>query len=197
MDHRFEREALLQEHLEEGEVGALLERLGEREFGGDPRPTVAAVIEATGADPIEVGRLLAEIRGEAFERRFERAFAQHTQELGDHEERIDKLESRAARLETFALRPPVSDSPSSHAREEVKPSPVVAPWNDLNEVSLATYWILAIGALVMLYILVGPHEEAKPPEPPLMGRPFPGWEPRDVVEARELSPFGTRVKSSR
>lgn len=114
MSLQFEREALMKEPLEDAEVHALLERLGEAQFAGDERATVGAVIEATGADPVLVARYLAEIRGKAFEERYRGAFE-------DHETRIDSLEERAARLER--ARPPVLHKPPAprpYTREQLE-----------------------------------------------------------------------------
>jgi hypothetical protein len=85
-----EQNELLGERLSDAEVRELLERLGDESLGGPEEPTVGAVIEATGASPLEVGRLLAEIRQESLERRFSETF-------DDHEGRIEKLELTGVR----------------------------------------------------------------------------------------------------
>lgn len=102
MANEFDRASLLAEPLGEAEVRELLERLGQAEFGGDERATVGAVIEATGADPVQIARFLAEIRGKALEERFKSAF-------DDHETRIDRLEERTTTLERT---PPVIRRPA-------------------------------------------------------------------------------------
>jgi hypothetical protein len=76
---------LLSECLSEAEVRELLERLGDASLGGPEEPTVGAVVDATGASPLEVGRLLAAMRQESLERRFCETFE-------NHEDRIEKLE---------------------------------------------------------------------------------------------------------
>ncbi len=78
-------EDLLSEQMSDAEVRTLLERLGSKEFGGSESATVGAVVEATGTDVEIVGRLLAEIRKENFEKRF-------GLQLKDHGRRIDTLE---------------------------------------------------------------------------------------------------------
>lgn len=86
---------LLAEPLSDAEVRTLLERLGSQEFGSSENATIGAVIEATGSDPVTVGRLLAEIRKEDFEERF-------GLQLKDHGRRIDTLENKAQRIERNA-----------------------------------------------------------------------------------------------
>jgi hypothetical protein len=86
-------DALLVEELTSDEVQELLERLNVRDFGGSENPTVGAIVEATGSDPVTVGRLLAEIRKEDFEERF----GLH---LKHQDRRIESLEERAKRLES-------------------------------------------------------------------------------------------------
>lgn len=78
---------LLAEPLSDAEVRTLLERLGSREFGGSEEATLGAVVEATGAEPALVGRLLAEIRKGEIEQKF-------GSQLQDHTERIETLEER-------------------------------------------------------------------------------------------------------
>jgi hypothetical protein len=85
-----EQKELLAERLSAIEVSELLERLGNASLGGPEESTVGAVIEATGASPLEVGRLLAEIRQENLERRFSETF-------DDHEDRIERLELTGVR----------------------------------------------------------------------------------------------------
>lgn len=82
-----EQQELLQERVSNDELHELLERLGQAELGGPEAPTVGAIVEATGASPVEIGRLLGQIRQEQFEKRFSDTFQ-------DHEHRIEKLESR-------------------------------------------------------------------------------------------------------
>lgn len=98
---------LLSEELTDGEVRTLLERLGSREFGGSESATVGAVVEATGSDPTTVGRLLAEIRKEDFEKRF-------GLQLKDHDQRIETLEERSSRLE----REQQTERPNSYLKNE-------------------------------------------------------------------------------
>jgi hypothetical protein len=81
-----EQRELLQEHVTDAELRELLERLGKAEMGGPEEATVGAIVEATGASPVEVGRILSQVRQEQYEQRFAETF-------DDHEERIEKLES--------------------------------------------------------------------------------------------------------
>src|SRR6476659_6924458 len=85
-------EQLRAESLTDQEVHELLERLGAKEFGGAENATIGAVAEATGNEPEAIGRLLAEIRKEDFEKRF-------GLQLGEHEARIETLEERTERLQ--------------------------------------------------------------------------------------------------
>lgn len=199
MDLRTEKESLLREHLEENEVRLLLERLGEREFGGDPRPTVGAVIEATGADPIEVGRLLAQIRGEAVGRRFEAAFAQHAGELEEHEGRIEHLEDRASRLESLTKRRSVPAVPSQPLLEGNEPAKrLESPRSHAyEEFDLGRFWILAVGAVVLLGILLGLPDSEPPPSDPVFSTPFPEWRPPAVEAVPDPTPLEARLGSRR
>ena len=83
--HELELEALAREELTPAELRALLERIGQAELGGSDAPTVGAVAEATGKAALEVGEMLASLRGEDFRRRFEHV-------LSNHEGRLRRLE---------------------------------------------------------------------------------------------------------
>lgn len=61
---------LLSQEITDEELRDLLTRLGEIEFAWSPRTTLKDVVEATSADPVVIGRLLAEIRKEDWEERF-------------------------------------------------------------------------------------------------------------------------------
>lgn len=90
MDQEFDLEAqneLLAEQLTGDELHQVLERLGQDEFLSSDAPTVKDVVEGTGANPVAVGRALAEVRKQSFDERFAAAF-------GDHEKRIGELESK-------------------------------------------------------------------------------------------------------
>jgi hypothetical protein len=97
-------EELRAESLTDQEVHELLERIGARDFGGAENSTIGAVAEATGKDPEAIGRLLADIRKEDFEKRF-------GLQLGEHESRIETLEERTARLQRLEAGP---DAQSTH-----------------------------------------------------------------------------------
>ena len=83
---------LQSEPLSDQEVHELLDRLGAKEFGGSEQATIGAVAEATGSDAVTIGRLLAEIRKEDFEKRF-------GLQLGEHEARLETLEERTDRIQ--------------------------------------------------------------------------------------------------
>lgn len=77
---------LLAEELSTEETRALLERLHLEAPGSSEHVTLAAVIEATGADLEIAARHLADIRQEDFEARYDRR-------LDDQDFRLDRLES--------------------------------------------------------------------------------------------------------
>lgn len=87
------REELPTEPMSDSELRVLLARLGQEEFDASPQATVGAVVEATGADPVVIARLLGEIRQEAFEQRFAQTFGLHEQVLVEHAERLERLET--------------------------------------------------------------------------------------------------------
>ncbi|MCB0826190.1 MAG: hypothetical protein KDC26_08365 [Armatimonadetes bacterium] len=97
----IEERVLMREELTDGEVSEILTRLSYNEFGGSEKATVGAVCEATGAGPLVVGRMLAEIRqtnlDELINQRFE-AFEDRVDEqdekLKHHARKIGALESR-------------------------------------------------------------------------------------------------------
>jgi len=80
-----ESDDLLREQVSDDELRIILERIGQQEFGGEPATTVQDIVEGTGTDPIVIGRILGQIRKEAFEERF-------GLQLDDHEKRINKIE---------------------------------------------------------------------------------------------------------
>ena len=86
IDHQAQEE-LLSEQLTGDELREVLERLGSTEFALNDYSTVRDVVEGTGADPVSIGRALAEVRKQDFEERFASAF-------GEHEKRIHELEER-------------------------------------------------------------------------------------------------------
>ncbi len=77
-------ELLIQE-ITDDELKELLRRLGEIEFAWNPKTTIRDVAEATSADPVLLGRLLADIRKEDWEERF-------GLRVEDHEDRLERIE---------------------------------------------------------------------------------------------------------
>jgi len=63
-EQQVDRADLLSERLNADELRTLLERLQTHEAAAAAMPTVGAVVEATGADPTLIARLLADIRGQ-------------------------------------------------------------------------------------------------------------------------------------
>lgn len=82
----------MRETVSDDELRIILERLGQEEFGGEPATTVQDIVEGTGADPIMIGRILADVRKEEFEKRFGLQLKHHEQRIEEHEERIEKIE---------------------------------------------------------------------------------------------------------
>jgi len=88
MQSDFDRHVLEQiasVELSPDEVRAVLERLGQEEFGLDGTTTVRDVVEATGADPTDIAAALQAVRGANLAHVYGRR-------LDDHEHRITRLE---------------------------------------------------------------------------------------------------------
>lgn len=101
---------LLTEALTNAEVQMLLARLGSAEFGGSENATVGAVVEATGADAVTVGGLLADIRKGNIETI-----------LQGHESRIQNLEQSTSYV--AYPRPPTNSLfiPFNYPKTDVDP----------------------------------------------------------------------------
>jgi hypothetical protein len=89
---------VLREPVSEAESRQLLDRLAVSEFGGSGESTLGDVCEASGATPLVIGRMLAEIRGKTWEQLFgqklnalERKLRTHDDQLNDHGERISMI----------------------------------------------------------------------------------------------------------
>lgn len=96
VDHeptRATEKELLAEQLSDAEVRHLLERLSVEEFELPGGATVGAVVEATGASPVIIARIVGEVRRGSFEARFEDTF-------GRHEDHLEELHSRVSSLES-------------------------------------------------------------------------------------------------
>lgn len=81
---------LLTQEISDEELKELLRRLGEIEFAWNPKTSIKDVVEATSADPLLIGRLLADIRKEDWEERF-------GLQVDDHEDRIERIEEEQRR----------------------------------------------------------------------------------------------------
>jgi hypothetical protein len=86
---------LRQQEITDAELRELLERLGQEEMGGSGLSRVGDVVEATGASSQVIGRMLADIRKDDWERRFglrqevvEKKVETHGRILSDHERRL-------------------------------------------------------------------------------------------------------------
>ncbi len=103
-------EELAAQELTPTELRSLLERIGRQEFGGSDAPTVGAVAETTGLSPLEVGQLLADLRGVAFQERFGALLANHEQRLTFIEQKFtgtvpSKIKDYSRDAENFKLKP--------------------------------------------------------------------------------------------
>lgn len=85
-------EELLNEEVTPDEMREILQRLGQREFGGSPNSTIRDIAEGTSADPILIGRLLAEIRNEELQSRL-------GIKVEEHEQRIEHIEHVQAEVQ--------------------------------------------------------------------------------------------------
>ncbi|HXH61312.1 MAG TPA: hypothetical protein VNI20_08125 [Fimbriimonadaceae bacterium] len=83
LDQKF-RNDQFDDRLSEDEVQAIIKRYGERQAGGDTRPTVTDVAEALQVEPTVVERLLRDIRSSESEKQLK--------------ERLDALELENAQL---------------------------------------------------------------------------------------------------
>jgi len=81
---------LLTQEITDDELKELLTRLGEIEFAWNPKTSIKDVVEATSADPLLIGRLLADIRKEDWEERF-------GLQVDDHEDRLERIEEEQRR----------------------------------------------------------------------------------------------------
>lgn len=95
---------LLSQEITDEELRDLLTRLGEIEFAWSPRTTLKDVVEATSANPVVIGRLLAEIRKEDWEERF----GLRLSEVEERVTRVEKQASASAPKEVYIVTPPYS-----------------------------------------------------------------------------------------
>lgn len=114
MEHSFQgsTDDLLKEVVSDGELRIILDRLGHEEFGGDPATTVQDIVEGTGADPVVIGRILADVRKEEFEKRFGLKLEQHEQRIDEHEERIEKIEKEERKPPVTVINQTIVNSPT-------------------------------------------------------------------------------------
>ncbi len=165
-------EQLLAEHLDDVEVRQVLERLSFEQFVFETGATVGAVVEATGATPLTIARIVGEIRKTSFEARFQQTF-------GRHDRRIEALEGTTKSLKqqlVQALRrtrsapdaEPVGEESDWEDRSQervlnVQPNPTrrhrqrrnVERTDPLESMD-ATLWVVGIFiALLALYAMVG------------------------------------------
>lgn len=136
----LEIQQLMQEPLAADEVRVLLERLGEHEFAPPDVATLAAVVEATGAEPLKVAQLLSDIRGQTFQARLQvvlerqQAFMEQQRWVDGHQDsRLSSLERRSMAMEPPRLRlPPVPEAErtmsQSHSPEFSETAGVLNTW---------------------------------------------------------------------
>lgn len=147
------RDDLLAEPLSDAEVQTLLERLGAHEFGGPETATLGAVVEATGSDAATVGRLLAEVRKEDFEKRF-------GLELKDHGRRIESLEERANKESqeprNGAAKRYLREEPERNIYHERSLDLMAREDKEIEEHGLDGRWQAIIFALFIIFIATFP-----------------------------------------
>lgn len=110
-------ELLIQE-ITDDELKELLRRLGEIEFAWNPRTSIKDVVEATSADPLLIGRLLADIRKEDWEERF-------GLRVDDHEDRLERTEEEQRRTRRLLNFTSMARTKSIQHRAEM-PTPAVS-----------------------------------------------------------------------
>ena len=170
-------EQLLAEHLDDVEVRQVLERLSFEQFVFETGATVGAVVEATGATPLTIARIVGEIRKTSFEARFQQTF-------GQHDRRIEALEGTTKSLKHQLVRAlrrtrsapeaePVGKESDWEERSQarvfnVQPNPTarqiesarrrrnVERTDPLESIMTATLWVVGfcVGMLV-IYALAG------------------------------------------
>jgi hypothetical protein len=157
--HDPEYEALVAEELTSEEVRDLLERLNAQDMGGSENATVGSVVEATGSDPLTVGRLLAEIRKEDFEERF-------GLKLDEHGARIDSLEGRLKSVH----KPVRSSQPLDHY-QQVALDRLAEQERQRETMKPVAIVIIAIAIMLalLLFLAAGQQPPVTPP-PPFSGR---------------------------
>ncbi len=96
---RATEQELLAEQVTDAEVRLIMERLSFEQFEC-PNATVGAVVEATGATPITIARILGQIRKTAFEERFNETFLVHEERLDHLEDKTELLDTRIRRAES-------------------------------------------------------------------------------------------------
>lgn len=178
-------EEILREPLSKSEVGQLLARYGAHEFAPPDVPTLGAVVEATGADPIALAQMLAEIRGETFAQRLQRVLEQQqafmdsqVQVEGAQESRLSDLERRAKDLErrrAARAKPPPAptawDLPEVE-RDALRLSPRQGPPEyrpEGREMGIPGLIALAVFAIFFFYWV---QQVMTPPAPPWGDSPF-------------------------
>lgn len=105
-------DSLLQETVSDDELRIILDRLGHEEFGDDPATTVQDIVEGTGADPVVIGRILADVRKEEFEKRFGLQLQKHEQRIDEHEERIERIENEERKPPVTVINQAFVNSPT-------------------------------------------------------------------------------------
>jgi len=108
LSHKFKRsEDVMNEHLTDEEVEAIIKRYGEAQAGASTQPTVKDVAEALHVDPSVVAKLLEDVRGAK------------TQE--DLQARLDALEEENAELRERAEKSEYATSEMWHDYSERRP----------------------------------------------------------------------------
>ncbi len=126
---------LLSQEITDEELRDLLEQLGEIEFAWSPKTTLKDVVEATSADPVVIGRLLAEIRKEDWEERF-------GLRLGSVENRVTQIENQQPK------------DPSQHSHQILLDSEEVEELRQLADERRREKAVGIVAVLIILPILL-------------------------------------------
>ncbi len=128
-----QREELLAEEVTDAELREILDRLGQDEFGGSGQSRVGDIVELTGIPPEAIGRILADIRKDEWERRFglrqdqiESRVDHHEKVLREHAEQLRKTRNQPEepRPKAHEVQAPSRQKPgeaASHKNDHSRP----------------------------------------------------------------------------
>ncbi len=173
VDSQYRMEELLLEELTPDEVREVLQRLGSEELGGSENSRVLDVVELTGTEPVQVGRILADIRKEDWEERFGAI-------LDSHSNRIDRLErSKTTEQKSYVPRRPAN--PDLARRYDWRTAVTGSTEPSDEERALKIVGVAIVCFIVIVLILVAQSRQA----------PVPYSDP-STPRGTVVSPDGTR-----